>query len=382
MNKGNDFELEMDETMDHDMQEIIHMLHAVPQVPVPAQFDLNLKRALKQEKARIRKTVYRRLAAAAAVFTIGIASVLLVQDGFSILPDQLQSKDGAEELIQQQSSGHRKEELPKQQSALANQETADDKALSGDSEPLAKHRSSEPQAQGSADQLPEQAGSGEAGISPNAVAGTSMCDDREETHGGNISDAAGSAVPESAMMQESAPAVMSEDSGEDTEVSHYGAFRSVSDFDQKAKHEAEQFAFYIGSKDIKSLTVLRSDLPEETWAPIVEIYTQILGGQVPVVKKLDSESLNGVKQTYELTANGKSIILQLHQTTGAILLKEPILDLYPWLREQLAGSQFELKGYAVDFATGNVTFQVSVTAEEPNQANQLRSITWKKNESL
>ena len=69
---------------DQEILELVEMLSRLPEAPVPDEFDLRLRRALKQETAKKKKRRWTRWTAAAACLLICVLSVQMIQGGIGV----------------------------------------------------------------------------------------------------------------------------------------------------------------------------------------------------------------------------------------------------------------------------------------------------------
>ncbi|MEG2199445.1 MAG: hypothetical protein RRY25_04080 [Anaerovorax sp.] len=68
-----------------ELDEIVQLLRSVPDVPVPAQFDIQFKKSLRMEVAKKRKHTWRMVASVAAIFMVGFLSYM-AQGSMDVLP--------------------------------------------------------------------------------------------------------------------------------------------------------------------------------------------------------------------------------------------------------------------------------------------------------
>ena len=70
---------------DQEILQLLEMMSQLPEAPVPDEFDLRLRRALKQEtaKKKSKKSVWKKWTAAAACLMVGLLSFQMLQGGVS-----------------------------------------------------------------------------------------------------------------------------------------------------------------------------------------------------------------------------------------------------------------------------------------------------------
>lgn len=120
-----DAKKETNEQKDREVLQLLEMLSRLPEAPVPDQFDLRLRRALKEEKAKKRALVWKKWTAVAACLLIGLLSVHMVREdvGLGLMENMSQKREISEQRATE--SEEMQDELTKAANANGVEDCAD-----------------------------------------------------------------------------------------------------------------------------------------------------------------------------------------------------------------------------------------------------------------
>ncbi|WP_206457792.1 hypothetical protein, partial [Anaerovorax sp. IOR16] len=299
----NDFdESILSKNQDEQLNEIIDLLHDLPPIPVPDEFNSRLKHALQIEKKRKKITVLKRWSAVAAVFFVGFISVLFLKDGNLAMPANLSLKDynnketdqvleEADEkygTIQEENLEELEEDEIKQEMALG--AITNEKIAENDQTPITQK-------------------------------------DRNDM----------SEMPKKSIVQEG---TLSSDRSLQTlsaQPSRSIAYSGTAEEFNRCSEEKileiveminQQNSFAVlNDSDIKTEESFTSKEITNEISPIaMKLYQNIFNNQQVTYKNISKHSVTGKSQAYEILGNEKSISITITNSPEGIHVSEPILD--------------------------------------------------------
>lgn len=343
-NDLDDFDLSMEN--DEQMQEIIDLLHEIPEIPIPAEFDLRFKQALQIEKKKKKVSYWKRWSAVAAVFAVGFVSIFFLNDGNSVMPTNLQIKGQSQE-----------------------EEQAFDKY--GSLEPTSAAD------QGAKlDEKKQEIGTQENNLEKN----------QSEIKQNQVKEKA----VENKLLQDQSAIIYRQPKMLSVTPSRSFAYSgTVEEFNRCGEQKMIELVQEINEKksfdrsnDIVCFDITTEEALSTEIAPIVmKLYQDIFENQEVTYKKILKDSIAGACQVYEIQGNGKSIPITITNSLEGIRVSEAILDHGAWLEEQMTNTTFVLNNYELG-EEDSIIFHVNVLMNENGEkVNEMRSIVWKPTKS-
>ncbi len=337
--------------------EILHLLHAIPPVPVPPAFDVNLKKALQEEKKRKKVFAWKRFSALAAIFVVGFLSILFLEDGNKILPDGI-SLDQQELASSQNTVDEEETELFGAVSQLKREKELQDVAL-----PEVSNAPVEPAASNKNIEVNREKTSAADGI------------EKEEMQLDNSNEPEDMRLFTSNIAQPTyeKPSRSFSYSGTAEEFKRCGNAKIAHLVEKINKNQ--NLALKTGS----SLDEGAQELLSSNTATI-KLYQDFFGNKAVTYTKILKSSVLGERQVYELQGNGKKLLVTLMNSSEGVVLSDPISDHADWLNEQLSDVTYVFQDYEIN-EDGSILFRVTVLLNEEGQSvNETRSMVWKPSE--
>ena len=334
---------------DLEILQLLEMMRDLPEAPVPDEFDLRLRRALKEENAKRKtetvtkkrtagKPAWKKWSAMAACLMIGFLSLQMIQGGIGA--DMAMEGAAAGEDMGEISGPQAvmEAEIKKSADAAPNgyHLTQDEPALISDIlEQSADNESEVDGAYGLALESRLGAGIGIDGETIQISRGQNGSEEREAF-----------AADCDQILQLMAEAISEGDSAKLTEAVTYKNSLEYSE------EEAEQVLKLYGD-------LFTTEEAELSWKCI---------------------SLTGWSRTniYRLTDENRTLVVVVSETPEGLMVMEPILEHSEWLYEQIGEQDFTLVDVIYSPETGDIEFLV----DPKDKKEEVRSFVWKETESL
>ena len=317
---------------DQEILELMEMLSRLPEAPVPDEFDLRLRRALKQETAKKKKRRWTRWTAAAACLLICVLSVQMIRGGIGVnlyghpsVTENAVSSDMAAPYVASVA--------PKQKDAANEKET-----------------------------LPEEAG--------------------EETRG----DAGGgSEVPDNSLMENKTSTdetITSEisDGAETPENVSRGEIASESRkaFESDCEHIMGLIAGSVTDNDSELLAEAmnyKNDLQysQESAGQVLKLYDDLLNEEEQLTWNQVNLTVWSHSIIYRLSDGQRDLLVIVSSLPEGMKVSEVVIDHAQWLFDQIGEKEFTLEDVICESDGSQVKFLV-------NMDEETRSFVWEEKE--
>ena len=326
----------MNHEEDQEILQLLEMLSQLPEAPVPDEFDLRLRRALKEENAKRgqntakkKRPVWKQWTAAAACLLVGFLSIQMIQGGIGA--DMTMEGAAAGEDIGENSGPQAVMEAEMRKSA---DDISNEYSLVQDEPVLISD-------------ILEQNVDGESEVQPRLGAGIGIAGEVIQISRG-------------------------QNGSQEREV--FGA-----DCDQVLQLMAEGIADKDSTKLTEAMNYKNSlEYSEEDANLTLKLYGDLFADE-------DAElswkciSLTGWSRSniYRLTDENRDLLVIVSETPEGLKITEPVLERTQWLYEQIGEQDFTLVDMIYDQENEAIEFLV-----ELHEDNELRSFVWKETESL
>ncbi|MEA4986509.1 MAG: hypothetical protein VB095_00375 [Anaerovorax sp.] len=352
----NDFdESILSKNQDEQLNEIIDLLHDLPPIPVPDEFNSRLKHALQIEKKRKKITVLKRWSAVAAVFFVGFISVLFLKDGNLVMPANLSLKDYNKETDQVLEEVDEKYGTVHDENLeeLEEDETKREKTLGT--------ITNEEIEENDQVQITQKDRNNMSEMPKKSIV-------QEETHSSDSSLQTLSAKPSRSI-------AYSGTAEEFNRCSEEKILEIVEMINQQNSFAVLNDDTYIDINMEESSS--SEEITNEISQIVKKLYQDIFNNQQVTYKNISKHSVAGKSQVYEVQGNGKTISITITNSPEGIHISEPILDHGEWLEEQLSNTTYVLENYET-IEEDSIVFHVNVLVNENGEnVNEVRSIVWK-----
>lgn len=330
---------------DQEIMQLLEMLSQLPEAPVPDEFDLRLRRALKEENAKRReevtvkktaakKPVWKKWTAMAACLMVGLLSFQMIQGGVGT--DMMKEGAAAPEM---------------EQSGEAFNQTADTEFESMD-ETMMK--------------------------SSNDLAPLPLVQDEpiliSELESGSYG-----------LMRESQLENMIGIDGEVIQISR-GEIASeereafAADTNQMMTWIAEGITEGSSEKLVNAMTYKNSmDYSEDLAEKVLKLYDDLFMEDAELSWKCISLSGWSRSNVYRLSDGAKNLMVVISNTPEGLKVTEPLMEQAQWLYDQIGEQDFTLVDMIPSPETGEIEFLVELTKKKKKET---RSFVWKETESL
>lgn len=371
-----DAKKETNEQKDREVLQLLEMLSRLPETPVPDQFDLRLRQALKEEKAKKRALVWKKWTAVAACLLIGLLSVHMVREdvGLGLMENMSQKREISEQRATES------EEMQDELTKAANANSVEDCADNGEAVSDAKgdiNRSEKDSAKFSEMAL-EDADSA-AGIdeaSSNEVSPEDAQDFMEEfaLRSTMVSDGVGSGLDGNSQFS----------SGVETTEASISRGETAAKTKQAFEIDCEQLMSWIvegvtenDSQRLAEAMNYKNDLQysQESAEQTLKLYSDLLRPQESELtfKRVNLTSRPG-SNIYRLSGGENALLLVVSNTSEGMKISEPVMERTQWLYQQVGDREFILTEVICASDNAEIEFKVNIDDE-------VRSFVWKETES-
>lgn len=381
------------------LEEIIGLLHRVPQTPVPDRFELEWKRAIKKEilepksKGRGRgKPPWKAMSGIAAVLVVGVLSLAMMQDGLRSGVQDMAGYSVVTDAGENGNMAHTERGGDASTPDALMLQTPDD-STKGDSESssLSGNQDNSGRVVAKEAGTPSYGsvyGSGEGQYKTTTYKGTnskpSTLSDRNGAAGGQIE----SADSTSQNGEDKKTAVILD--GDLSRGSSY--FSSEDEYNEACADWMSQYLEAINTND----SALFSDIiakagingyTTDMVSTVLKLYGDYLGYGTITSRPLRSNP-SKMENSYIIEGPLHNFQLSMKTTASGIQVTETLLNYGPWLSDQMSDTPYVLSDYQVQKGGAEIVFKVELTNSQPDNTSdtsnsdekQVKEIVWKKTE--
>lgn len=391
------------------LKEIICLLSEIPESPVPDRFDLEFRRALKNEingqseandSNKKKRPAWKSMSAVAAVLVVGVLSFAMLNDGLSIGTKDLalqQNRDGGGLVEMNGAPKTSDAAIPSELSLAGGEGEQEQPCAYGaniESQDMQKRMIDGGQKKPSVQYY-------RSGGMTNSPDHASSAENQARAY-----DGSGAAADEAADTKEDAPLLTQPAAGGGSDSSAEtggititdeaisrgaGSFSSAEEYNAACEDWIGQYTQAINTKD----SALFADIVAKagingyttnTADNVLALYSDYLGDGAVTSKLLRSNSTK-MESSYVIEGSRHKLKIAMKTTSSGLEVKEVLLDHGPWLYTQLTGTDFSLDTYEVRGGGNEITFKILFqpnTAEMSDGADteqlQTKEIVWKKTE--
>lgn len=394
-----------DDNRDEQILQMLKMLSQLPEAPVPDEFDLRWKRALRQEMAqsgqhpsgdhvvvvsgrKSKKPQWKRWTAVAACLMVGLLSVQMIRSG---MISDLMSGNSESSPVEL-----RNYSADKDDAVSAETEPGEDElSVKGRNLEVATFSLEDDGETGSANDVPPAVeGSGkESQYGNDAIlsAGAGAPDNSGASDNSGAFDA-GQSETSSLEPSDSMPMDVSEDQrngGEEGVSRGETLSQNRKAFDKYSEQAVKWLTESIQNSDaqllVDAITYKNSreysvEEAERTLALYGDLFD--VAEQELTYKRVNitAWSYNNV---YRISDGTRDLLLLVSTTADGLEIAEPVLNATDWLYEQLVDEEFTLLDVLCNPDNNEVEFRVRVKSNDGTaDDNEIRSLVWKETESL
>lgn len=371
-----DAKKEINEQKDREVLQLLEMLSRLPEAPVPDQFDLRLRRALKEEKAKKRALVWKKWTAVAACLLIGLLSVHMVREdvGLELMKDMSQKRETPEP--QATESEEIQDDLAKAANANGVEDCADDgEAVSDAKEDTDRsEKDSAKFSEMALENADSAAGIDEASLDEVSPEDAQAFTEEFALRSTMVSDGVGSGLDGASQFS----------SGVETTEAGVSRGEIAAKTKQAFEIDCEQLMNWIvegvtenDSQRLAEAMNYKNDLQysQESAEQTLKLYSDLLRPQESELtfKRVNLTSWPG-SNIYRLSGGENALLLVVSNTSDGMKISEPVMERTQWLYQQIGDREFVLTEVICASDNAEIEFKV-------NMDDEVRSFVWKETES-
>lgn len=374
-----------DQSTDRELLQLLELLSQIPEAPVPEEFDLRLRRALKQEAEREKRLRRRkRLTAVAACLAIGLLSVRMM-GGVGL--DTASDLSGMEDTPKTEySDAVSADGMPSEGAASGEAQGAEETLENGMDlrcaqieEPGLSAYSAQEKNLENKETETDSAGKPDTGGESETI-----------SDGSSVSDTAFDSEAGGTMLTGAAAGGGFSQRGEAPsrgELSSLGRDAFDQDCEQVVQWMAEGIEENDAQKLVQAVTYKNNGVYSDSQAQqVLKLYSDLFAGGL-TYKRVNLTAWSG-NNIYRLSDGSRELLVLVSSTPEGLKLSEPVMEACDWLYQQMEGEEFTLLEVTRDAGQKQVEFcvQTERVEEEADTGSagegEMRKLIWKETESL